>query len=189
MSSPPALGALGVTFQAMRGMQFVSLITIIGLTANFISEMVAANYEAPPAIVGTLVISCLATVYIVVSYILYWDSILPFMVATAADGLLLIAVIVIACVVGRPVSYLTCKTFPTEGNTANFINSLFRNVKNSGGNVFEWVDADRGACLEIKVVWGMSVALCVLFAFSAITMACLWRRLRGMGVQSAKDLE
>lgn len=56
MPSPPALGALGLTFQTMRSMQFASLITIIGLTANFVSEMVAADYEAPPAIIGTLVI-------------------------------------------------------------------------------------------------------------------------------------
>jgi hypothetical protein len=56
MPSPPALGALGLTFQTMRSMQFASLLTIIGLTANFVSEMVAADYEAPPAIIGTLVI-------------------------------------------------------------------------------------------------------------------------------------
>ena len=56
MPSPPALGALGMTFTAMRGMQFVSLITIIGITANFISEMVTADYAAPSALVGTLVV-------------------------------------------------------------------------------------------------------------------------------------
>lgn len=56
MAAPPALGALGLTFTAMRGMQAVSLITIIGLTSNFISEMVVAGYETPSALVGTLVV-------------------------------------------------------------------------------------------------------------------------------------
>lgn len=56
MGAPPALGALGLTFTAMRGMQAIALITIIGLTSNFISEMVAASYEAPSALVGTLVV-------------------------------------------------------------------------------------------------------------------------------------
>lgn len=56
MHSPPALGALGMTWTAMRGMQFVSLITIIGLTSNFISEMVMADYAAPSALIGTLVV-------------------------------------------------------------------------------------------------------------------------------------
>ena len=133
--------------------------------------------------------ACLATVYIVVTYILYWDSILPFLVATIADSLILIAVIVVACVVGKPVSYLSCKTFPSKGNPANFVNSLFHNVKNAGDSTFEWVDGDRGSCLEFKIVWGMSISLCVLFAFSAITTACLWRRLRSINAQSGKDIE
>lgn len=56
MHSPPALGALGAMFTAMRAMQFLSLITIIGLTANFISEMVMNDYAAPSALIGTLVV-------------------------------------------------------------------------------------------------------------------------------------
>ena len=56
MQSPPALGALGMTWTAMRGMQFLSLIVIIGLTSNFISEMVISDYAAPSALIGTLVV-------------------------------------------------------------------------------------------------------------------------------------
>jgi len=55
----PALGALGHTWTAMRAMEFISLITIIGLTSNFIGEMVGADYAAPSALIGTLVVvSC-----------------------------------------------------------------------------------------------------------------------------------
>lgn len=56
MTAPPALGALGMTFTAMRALQAVALITIIGLTSNFISEMVTASYVPPSALVGTLVV-------------------------------------------------------------------------------------------------------------------------------------
>ena len=56
MPAPPALGALGMTFTVMRAMQFVSLITIIGITANLISEIVTADYIAPSPLVGTLVV-------------------------------------------------------------------------------------------------------------------------------------
>lgn len=52
----PALGALGHTWTAMRAMEFISLITIIGLTSNFIGEMVGADYAAPSALIGTLVV-------------------------------------------------------------------------------------------------------------------------------------
>lgn len=190
MAPPPSLGALGVTFQSMRAMQFASLIVIIALTSNLISEMVGADYEAPSAIIGTLVVACLAAVYIAVTYILYWDSILPFLVAAGADSLLLIAVIVVACVVGKPVSYLSCQAFPSKGNTANFVNSLFHNVYHSRDDAFEWVDGDRGSCLEIKVIWGMSISLCVLFLFSTVTTACLWRRVKSLAAaQAPKDLE
>jgi hypothetical protein len=47
-------GALGATFTVVRGMQAISLITIIGMTSNFISEMVAADQAPPKVLVGTL---------------------------------------------------------------------------------------------------------------------------------------
>jgi hypothetical protein len=47
-------GALGATFVVCRGMQAVSLIAIIGMTANFISEMVSADTVPPNVLVGTL---------------------------------------------------------------------------------------------------------------------------------------
>lgn len=188
MHSPPSLGALGVTWTAMRAMQFVSLVTIIGLTSNFISEMVMADYAAPSALIGTLVVSCIATLYIAISYILYWDYMLPLLIATGADSMILIACIVVACTVGKPVSYLSCPKFPTNGNTANFINSLFHNVYHSSSNTFKWVDADKASCYQIKAIWGLSIALCVLFAFSAVTSICLWKRTKG-APPPPKDVE
>jgi len=50
----PNLGALGMTFTVMRGMQVVSLIAIIGMTANFISEMVNADTVPPKVLIATL---------------------------------------------------------------------------------------------------------------------------------------
>ncbi len=50
----PAYGALGMTFTVVRGMQAVCLISIIGMTANFISEMVSADNVPPSVLIGTL---------------------------------------------------------------------------------------------------------------------------------------
>ncbi len=50
----PAFGALGATFTVVRGMEAVSLIAIIGMTANFIAEMVSANQSPPHVLIGTL---------------------------------------------------------------------------------------------------------------------------------------
>ena len=49
-----ANGALGSTFKITRVLQVVSLVAIIGMTANFVSEMVNANTTPPKILVGTL---------------------------------------------------------------------------------------------------------------------------------------
>ena len=43
-----------MTFTVVRGMQAVCLISIIGMTANFISEMVSADNVPPSVLIGTL---------------------------------------------------------------------------------------------------------------------------------------
>lgn len=52
----PQLGALGVAFTTLRAFQFFSLVAIIGLTANFINEIVEAQREAPDVLIGTLTV-------------------------------------------------------------------------------------------------------------------------------------
>lgn len=56
MAPPPGLGALGFTFTVMKAMQFCALVVIIGLSSAFVSDIVASDYAAPPALIGTLVV-------------------------------------------------------------------------------------------------------------------------------------
>ncbi|KAL2756544.1 hypothetical protein ACRALDRAFT_2041208 [Sodiomyces alcalophilus JCM 7366] len=194
MGSMPRLGALGHTFTATRAMQFVSLIGIIGMTADFIAEIVGAEAQPPDVLIGTLVVAVIAALYVAISYILYWDSMLPLLIATAADVALLVAVIVVAVVLGKPLSYLTCGNLPKmDGSLPAFIASVSENILSTtdgSGTVkyFVWVGAARQTCYVIKAVWGLSIALCILFAMSAITSICLWRRLK-MGPAPGKDIE
>jgi hypothetical protein len=51
-------GALGATFTVVRAMEAISLITIIGMSANFVAEMVAVNQAPPPVLIGTLSVVC-----------------------------------------------------------------------------------------------------------------------------------
>ncbi|RCI12717.1 hypothetical protein L249_0508, partial [Ophiocordyceps polyrhachis-furcata BCC 54312] len=185
--APPSLGALGLTFTAMRAMQAAALVAIIGLTSNFIAEMVTAGYVAPSPLVGTLVVACFAAVYTIITYILYWDSLLPLLISTAADGLCLIGVIAVACVVGKPVSYLSCPTLSDSGNMATFIDSLYRNL--SREHMYEWVNPDKTTCYEIKAVWGLSICLCILYFMSAVASICLWKRIKGGPRPAVKDIE
>jgi hypothetical protein len=50
----PDYGAIGATFKIVRILQGASLIAIIGMTANFISEIVSANQSPPKVLIGTL---------------------------------------------------------------------------------------------------------------------------------------
>ncbi|KAK1508883.1 hypothetical protein CABS01_08113 [Colletotrichum abscissum] len=161
MGSAPRLGALGHTFTAMRAMQFVSLVSIIGMVSNFISEINGADAVPPSVLIGTLVISCIATLYISITYILYYDNMLPLLLAAGADTFLLIAVIVVACLLGKPLSYLDCAALPkSSGSTANFMASVTANINTGSAlNYFIWVGADQGTCYAIKAVWGLSIAL------------------------------
>ena len=49
-------GALGATFTVVRAMEAISLIAIIGMSANFIAEMVAAKQSPPHVLIGTLTV-------------------------------------------------------------------------------------------------------------------------------------
>ena len=50
----PDFGALGATFKICRALQAVSLIAVIGMTANFVAEVVSANKTPPAVLIGTL---------------------------------------------------------------------------------------------------------------------------------------
>lgn len=47
-------GALGASFKIVRVLQAVSLIAIIGMTGNFIAEIVSRSITPPKVLVGTI---------------------------------------------------------------------------------------------------------------------------------------
>jgi hypothetical protein len=49
-------GAIGATFVVTRGLQFASLITIIGMITEFITDMVTSDTSPPDVLIGTLVV-------------------------------------------------------------------------------------------------------------------------------------
>lgn len=52
----PSYGAapLSKTFVLVRAMQVISMVAIVGMTANFVSEIIQSGVEPPKEIVGTL---------------------------------------------------------------------------------------------------------------------------------------
>jgi hypothetical protein len=130
--------------------------------------------------------TCIAVLYCAISYILYWDTQLPFLLSSSVDSLLLIAVIVVAVTVGKPLSYLNCKALTSNGgNTMAFVSSVGKNMGASDYYIF--AGADSTTCYEMKAIWGLSIALCILFAMSGIVTACLWKRERANNTPKAID--
>lgn len=178
----------------MRALQFAALIAVIGLCANFIDEFSTKSLGSPSELLGTLVVAVIAVIYVVISYILYYDVMLPYLLSAILDGLLLIAFIVVASLLGKPLSQLQCALMPKDPNANNFWTSVSFSVKSQqmtdDGLYFTFVHIDQPTCYETKAIWGLSIALCVLFAFSTIVCVGLWRRVRGeTTVVSRKDIE
>lgn len=126
--------------------------------------------------------------YCAITYILYLDAQLPFLVSSIMDSALLIAVIVVAVTTGKPLSYLDCRVLPSKGNASAFITSVGKNM--SKINYWVWAGASKTTCYEMKAIWGLSIALCILFAFSGICAICMWRKQKLDAAASApKDIE
>ncbi|KAL8907208.1 MAG: hypothetical protein Q9171_005960 [Xanthocarpia ochracea] len=184
-------GALGTTFKVARILQSLSLIAIIGMAAYFISQMVSQNNAPSDVLVGTLSVTCIAVLYCAITYILYIDNTLPFLITTGMDGMLLIALIVVAVVVGKPLSYLNCNVIGSSSvsqSTYQLGLELKKSFSKEGSKVqySNWIGASKVTCYEMKAIWGLSIALCVLFAFSAVCSVCLWRRSKTVAPKSVE---
>jgi hypothetical protein len=66
----PSYGAapLSATFLIVRVLQFISMVVILGLTGNFVNEMVMGDHEPSKEIVGTLSIVCVSRIDCDISY-------------------------------------------------------------------------------------------------------------------------
>ena len=84
-----------------------------------------------------------------------------------ADSLLLIAFIVVAVTVGKPLSYLNCyiigkADLATEAASAYaFTMSVAQNLNQVGSKLgmAYWAGATKSNCMQSKTIWGLSIAL------------------------------
>jgi hypothetical protein len=177
----PDHGVLGATFKATRALQIASMIAIIGMTANFISEMVSAGATPPSLLIAILSIVgtaqkqvsrlgltvlqvCIAVLYCAITVILFFDGILPFLISTGIDALFLISLIVVSVVVGKPLSYLNCTVLGQISNATSsaidFTTALGNSLNKSGVVKYSlWIGTSKATCLEMKSIWGLSIAL------------------------------
>ncbi|KAI1827842.1 hypothetical protein F4861DRAFT_291529 [Xylaria intraflava] len=191
----PQLGALGVTFTALRALQFLSLVSIIGLTGNFINEFASSQREVPDVLIGTITVTSIAAIYVAISYILYYDGMLPLLISGGLDAALLVASIVVAVTVGKPLPTLRCELLPESISPmpTPVASITFRSYDSAAvgyDNYLALITTDQPHCYEIKAAWGLDIALTVLFAFSALVCVGLWRSLKRINAPNPpKDVE
>ncbi|KAJ5087380.1 hypothetical protein N7456_010996 [Penicillium angulare] len=194
----PRYGALGATFQIARLFQACSLIAIIGMVAKFIAVIVNMDDSPPDILIGTISVShslfqtCIAVIYCIISQILFMDDILPFLYTAVLDFLILIGMIVVSVILGKPLSYLGCSAlsdladadaaaYAFASHLGSYVSSLTGKLKYTS-----WIAASKTICLETKAIWGLCIALCILFFVSTICSVALWRQKKVMADSDEK---
>ncbi|KAH7066382.1 hypothetical protein BKA63DRAFT_454190 [Paraphoma chrysanthemicola] len=179
----PSYGAMPLSkmFLMVRVLQALCMIIVIGITSNFVQMIVTTGVEPPKEFVGTLSVTCIATLYIMVSVGYYWSHAnLGLLVMTGVDSLLLIAFIVCAVTLGKPMSFLNCYVIGKSSNEVDaqyayaFVTAAAQNLNKSGSSLGHWAGVTRTNCFQAKTVWGMAIALCILFTVSCALLPTLW---------------
>lgn len=98
----------------------------------------------------------------------YWSQAnLGLLVMSGVDGLLLIAWIVVAVTVGKPLSFLNCYVIGNVSKAADanaayaFTMSVTNNLNTMGSTLGmgNWAGATKSNCFQSKTIWGLSIAL------------------------------
>lgn len=101
----------------------------------------------------------------------YHDTHIPYLATFAVDMLFMVPFIVFAVIIGQPLSVTTCSDLPKEASKVALpISSL-------AGQPVSYViftGSGRTVCYELMAVWGLIIALCVLFAISSIAAGFLF---------------
>ncbi|KAJ4319221.1 hypothetical protein N0V94_004010 [Neodidymelliopsis sp. IMI 364377] len=181
----PSYGAMPLSkmFLLVRILQALAMVIVIGICSNFVQMIVVTGVEPPQEFVGTLSVACIATLYIMVSVGYYYSfANLGLLIMAGVDSLLLIAFIVCAVTLGKPMSYLNCyvigkASYEVDAASAYaFVTATSQNLNKDGSNLdmSHWAGATKGNCFQAKTIWGLSIALCILFTTSCALLPTLW---------------
>lgn len=109
--------------------------------------------------------TCIAVIYCIITAILFFDNILPFLACAALDVLVLVGMVVVAVVMGKPLSYLHCSSLAElddkDATVYAFSSRISGYLAQISGKIdySSWIGASKAICLETKAIWGLSIAL------------------------------
>lgn len=118
---------------------------------------------------------------------------LPFLFTGILDGILFIASIVVAALLGKPLSTLNCAILRSGSESLTYTTTLPFSVRatsiTKSLSYLVFVATNQTTCQQTKAVWGLAITLCVLFAFSSLVCVGLWQRVRRDSTDQSKDIE
>lgn len=102
----------------------------------------------------------------------YHDTHIPYLATLTLDTLFLVPFVVFAVILGQPLSLTTCSALPAaSGHVALPVSTLAGGGRPASYVVF--AGAGQTVCYELMAVWGLTIALAVLFAVSAVSAGFL----------------
>ncbi|KAK4166947.1 hypothetical protein QBC43DRAFT_349760, partial [Cladorrhinum sp. PSN259] len=165
----PQMGVLGLLFMFLRLCLFGFLIAAIALFVNGMNKITTSQPKPPAEFVGGVTVTGLASVYVVITFILYQVNLMPPLLTGIFDALFWIASIVVAALVGKSFPKLKCDTLNPQ-------HSLATHLKLNNNTYSAYVSFDSSTCNESKAVWGVYIAICLFFVFSTAVCVGLWYR-------------
>ena len=127
----------------------------------------------------------MAALYLLISWVFYREKLQGVIFFSAITDIFLeIACIIVASLLGKPLASLDCSSLSavsSDSATSSWISSVGKNMGKLSYTY--WLGASQTVCYETKAIWGLSIALCLLFFLSSVFGFAMWYRAK----QEAKE--
>ncbi|CAK7245161.1 MAG: hypothetical protein STHCBS139747_006730 [Sporothrix thermara] len=185
------LGYYGYTLLAVRPLQTIAIAAVVGMTASFVSQDAHAHLAAPSQVVGTLVISSIALLWTLLSATAHVDAYIPYWITACLDLLFTVPFIVGAAVLGGPLGGFSCSVLPNTSNSDLLAIQTKAATATSPAAYILFVGDNQATCYQIMAVWGLAIALCVMFVVTGLAAMLLFlgrRRSAALALPDVPDI-
>lgn len=168
-------GYYGYAFVGARPCQIIALAALVGLAGHFVAQDMHAHLDVPGPVTGTIVTASTALLWTLVSATAYDDAHVPYVITAALDLLLLVPLIVVGVVLGRPLAGFSCSVLAAAApENANDLLAISLTPSSTSSSYILFVGDNQTTCYAIMAAWGLVLALCVLFAVTSLSAGLLF---------------
>ncbi|RPA79325.1 hypothetical protein BJ508DRAFT_141981 [Ascobolus immersus RN42] len=131
-------GFFGYTFTALRIIEIALMGVICGCSAAMIRHVSRAEApRQPPAALAAVIVSVIGGVYLLTTLLLHvFGVVIRYIISTILDIVLLIGLIVVAVLIGRPLTGLSCSTVRRFNNNLRDLDDALYGYKPTADHTF-----------------------------------------------------